>query len=712
MMTPIDFAYAFAPPHRLTVALPDSSSKTLLDCYPDHLRIAWSDDDLTRVPLAAFVTPATRWELNVCSQVDGETFAATSWRRLERWLPALAFQCESGRVQLQIDVVGAETAAIARVRLDNRDDHPHQVRVVCECPGGWAGQLPAWIDPEWPADALLAGWKDRADRVLAFGLGAEKTPVEKPTAFCMEWTLAPGEERIGWLIRPYRAYEEDLPDLRERNWAQEFGAAVSAWRDLIGRAATVRLPPALRDAFHACLADLFIMREPVADGYVAAVPGTEMYRASSPFEPLLSAIAMDQVGLHDEAAEGTRMCLDLQEPGGNWSEPRGWAHHMWGGSGFKSWAAMEHYNLTGDRKFLEGVYPRMAASSRWQEKQRARTRVLVDGVMPLTYGLMPRGMGDAGLRDGEDLYGVFLPHNIWATFADRLTVDAARILGKEDDLRELEGLLAAAQRNLLSAMERGAIKEEGYRWIPGVPGKTTGSRWGVLNAAFPTGILEPDHELVSGTLRHMQSLLSPGGLPMNLGWMAEGMWVAIAVDNLSQALLIRGERDAALRYLYAALNHGTPLFTWCEERGPEGGTDACSGDRQHLWTPVAVVRFLRDALILDWNGVLHLAWGADPEWLADSHVVGVENAPSQHGPVSYEIHRASGRTSLPGFVKLHSDAAAGRVRLHLPLAPGESAASLQTDGIGRLDGDTIEWQDLGGTTRFEVTITRDEESVD
>ena len=34
----VDFAYAFAPPHRLTVSLPGGSDKTLVDVYPDYIR--------------------------------------------------------------------------------------------------------------------------------------------------------------------------------------------------------------------------------------------------------------------------------------------------------------------------------------------------------------------------------------------------------------------------------------------------------------------------------------------------------------------------------------------------------------------------------------------------------------------------------------------------------------------------------------------------
>ena len=149
----------------------------------------------------------------------------------------------------------------------------------------------------------------------------------------------------------------------------------------------------------------------------------------------------------------------------------------------------------------------------------------------------------------------------------------------------------------MQAMDRGAIQEDGYRWIPGVPGNSGGSRWGVLYAAFLCRLLPPEHELITGTIRKFESRMSPGGLPIHTGWMKDGMWVAITLDNLAEVLLMRNEGDAAARYLYAVLNHGTPLFSWCEERGQEPGAKECSGDRQHLWTPVAVGRFLRDAMV-------------------------------------------------------------------------------------------------------------------
>ena len=50
----VDFSYAFAPPHRITVAAPSSSNKTLLDLEPGSLTAHWTYDDLRGLPLGDF----------------------------------------------------------------------------------------------------------------------------------------------------------------------------------------------------------------------------------------------------------------------------------------------------------------------------------------------------------------------------------------------------------------------------------------------------------------------------------------------------------------------------------------------------------------------------------------------------------------------------------------------------------------------------------
>ena len=702
--TRVDFAYSFATPHRLTAALPNSRDKTLLDCQPGFLRMSWTYEDLTQMPIFAFLTPTTRWDLTLTPTIDGQRFAHSTWTRADGYLPVLDNTYQDGRGSVRLEVAGGAQAAIVRVTLVNMGDKAHQFKLVVEKPGAWAGMNPAWADSETAGDLLMAGWLDQADRILVLGCGADAYPAIGATSICMVWDVPAGETRTAWVVRPYRAYGEDAIDLRSCDWAAEYEHALAAWHDLLDQATRVHIPDVgVQNAFYACLSDLFVMRESLADGHIVGTPGTEGYRAPNSYEAGIMAVALDQTRLHDESERGFELPLSLQEPDGNWTEPKGWAHLMWGGPGFKSWVTMEHYRLTGDREFLQKIYPRMLASSRWQESMRAKTRKSKDD---LTYGLMPRGMGDCGLKDGDDLYGVFIPHNIWSVYADKLSVEAARILGQSDDLPELERIYKTALEDLLRAMERGAIQEDGYRWIPGVPGKTSGSRWGVLNALFPTELLPADHELINGTLRYIESHQSPGGIPVNTGWMTDGMWVAITLDNIAEAHLVRGEGDPAAEYLYAVLNHGTPLYTWCEERGQEAYTPKTSGDRQHLWTPVAVVRTLRDCMIFERGNDLALALGMPRAWLASGESVGLDNAPTHFGEVSYTLRYDVVTHTLKGSISLPAKPLPGALVLHVRLPGGLRAKAVNTEcgGAVSADGQTVRWENPSGEISFEITV--------
>lgn len=706
----VTFDYTFAPPHRITVALPDSSNKTLLDAMPGKLRMSWTYENLIYYSFNSFMTPPTKWKVNIEPRINGHPFAQSQWRRAHEYLPVLKNRYDDAGGDLTLEIAGADTAAIAKITLANTSAQNETMTLHCEVPGNWIGYNPAWVDHQAAADHLLAGWQAPADRVVILGIGADKYLASGATVLDMQWKLKSGETRVAWLVRPYQNDEADVPALRVKDWNSEFERAETDWVNLLDRASRISIPDdGVRNAFYACLADLFIMREPIARGYLGTIPGTEVYRsAPNAFESAIVAVALDQLGLHQLAELGYRVDLDIQEPDGNWTEPKYWAHLMWGTSGFKAWVVMEHYRLSGDRAFLERRYPQMLASSRWQEKQRARTRTLdAAGQRPLTYGLMPRGMGDGGLMDGNDMYGVFYTHNIWALYADKLAWEAAQILHRTQDAAELEGIYGRARDDLLVSLRGGAIVEsDGTRWISAVPGKVTGSRWGVLNALYPTGLLSPFDPLMDGTLKYIERNMSPGGIPMHTGWMKDGMWVAIALDNVAEAHLARDEGDAAIKLLYATLNHGTPLYTWCEERGPEPNTTKTSGDRQHLWTPVAVVRFLRDALVMEDGDQLHLARGIDRSWLASGREVGIQDAATHFGTLSYRISYDSARSRLTGTIEFPASETPHKVTLHCRLPNGLKVVKVNKASEATIapDGTALEWSQPQGLVPFEALV--------
>jgi hypothetical protein len=437
--------------------------------------------------------------------------------------------------------------------------------------------------------------------------------------------------------------------------------------------------------------------------------GSQVYRQANSGEPVMAAVVIDQFGLHQESADGLRIHIDMQGADGDWTDPLGWTHDAWSVPGWKARAIMEHYKLTGDREYLEKVYPHMLASSLFQEKQRARTRVLDKGVHPLNYGLMPRGQGVCGLDNDGDWYGVFIPHNILSVYADSLSLEAAWILGKTNDKKELEQICQTAEKDLLYTMDQGAIQEDGYRWIPGVAGNRKGSRWGVLYALFPCHLLPPDHDLVTGTIRYMERNISKGGVPLHTGFMENGSWVAMALDNLAEAHLARGNGDKAAHYLYTTLNHGTPLFTWCEERGQDPGTHEISGDLQHSWTPIAVVRILRDMMVMEDGDGLNLALGTDRSWLASGKPVGVTDMPSHFGNVTYQMQYDPAKQTVSGEIKMvpkPNQQACQWTTLHIRLPEGMKVKSVDKASKATVlaNGEGIKWEGAVTEVKFNIVV--------
>jgi len=292
------------------------------------------------------------------------------------------------------------------------------------------------------------------------------------------------------------------------------------------------------------------------------------------------------------------------------------------------------------------------------------------------------------LMDGNSYYGIYYTHNIWAVFEDSLAYSAAVILNRTADAKELKAIYKSSKSDLITAMERGAILNiDGTRRLSSMPGKNSGSCWGLLNAIYPAGLLPKDHELMKNTMKYIEERMSPGGLPVHTGWMADGMWVAITLNDFAEAHLARNEGDVANALLYSTLNHGTPLYTWCEERGQDPGTEETSGDLQHLWTPEAVVRCTRDILIMEDGNTLHLLRGIVRGWLAGGEYVGIENASSRFGPVSFKIRFDKSKSRLTGEIHFPKEDLNFMTILHCPLPEKmkvvkASGANVMPDGSG------------------------------
>jgi hypothetical protein len=104
----------------------------------------------------------------------------------------------------------------------------------------------------------------------------------------------------------------------------------------------------------------------------------------------------------------------------------------------------------------------------------------------------------------------------------------------------------------------------------------------------------------------------------------------------------------------------------------------------------------------DVNG-LHLARGTHRDWLTNGEMVGIMNAPTHFGKVSYQITYHSEEKQIAAKVQLSEDSPAEWLVLHIRLPEGYKVTSMQASTNITLnpEGTEVFWNSPSG----EATVT-------
>lgn len=682
----IDFEFAFSAPHRLTLCRPSASEKVLADVSPEGIAFSRSFGDLTGFYPLSWKTPVIDIQLFLSFSTSDRNAVFNKWRRHKSGIPYLIAEGELDGAEILISAVSGKTGVIVKTEIKNNAAEDRDFFAEMSHINGWVISNKGWIDGV-NSNVLLTGNDGRADRFLCYAVGADSYPlfgmggngnqsaVQAPMAnesagirkdsmkkITAKYTLKPGGRGIGYFILPHEKYFEDLQELKNTDCEKEISEAVCNWRELLKKGASLRIDdPELMHCYNACVSDLFVMREKMGNRTGIAC-GTEKYRSANSGEPLEAEILLDTLGYTEIAEEDYRMYLEAQESDGNWQTTKGWEHESWGVCYNKANAVMTHYELTGNMGFLEKYYKNMYASSLFNYRSRRSTK---NAEKKYERGLMPRGMGDCGMMDGNDFYGVFYPPNCLSVAADGLTLEAARILGKTEDIKILEKIYGEARTDLLNSMRENLAEAGGMRIIPGIAKRAVGcSSYGCLYSFFPGNLIGADEPMLTDTVKYLESKkISEGGLPIGMGWRENGLWAAMALSNLSRAYLRMGKYELARKYLYPVLNHASPLVTWCEERDPERNTKTAAGDMQHLWTPLAVVQYITEAICFENNSEIHILAGILPQWLEDGRSLSLAGFCTSFGKTDIAADCIDGEYKF----KMETERPIGKtVILHLP----------------------------------------------
>lgn len=658
----IDFEYTFAEPHTITLSRPSASQKVIAEVAKEGIRFMWAfESQKNDYPLAWTQHPIdVRLAMNI--SVDKNAAGFTKWYRHESGAPYMFVEGNRAGVEYTVSAIATKSGIVVKTLVSNSSEVDREAHIQFAHLNMWVISNKGWIDGIHN-NVLISGNQGRADRLLVVASGADDYPMygcrnekygDEPPMSNMGYGIAEnsmkkivayfhlkkGESKTGYFFIPYKKYFEDLEKIRGLDLEQEIRSAVNEWKKLLRRGTEVEIcDRQFMQCYHACLADMFVMRERIGK-YVGIVCGTLQYRSANSSEPLEAEILLDTLGYTKEAVRDYPMYLEGQNDDGCWVTRKGWEHEGWGFVFNKANAVITHYQLTQDKAFLEKYYPRLYASTMFNHRMRQSTK---SAMSIAERGLMPRGMGDCGMMNNADYYGVFYPSNALCVGADFKTLEAAKILGRTEDVEILERICEEAKTALLKSMRENVIQEDGYVRTATVANAAASSIYGCMYSYFPCGLVKKEEPMIDGSVRYIETKqISEGGLPMGTGWMKEGLWVAMALNNIARTYLRMGLYEKAKQYLYPALNHATPFITWCEERGAEKNSAKISGDRQHLWTPLSVLQYTIDALFFEDESAVHLFAGAYREWMSERKRLSVKGLKTAYGDTTFSLERKNG----------------------------------------------------------------------
>jgi hypothetical protein len=398
---------------------------------------------------------------------------------------------------------------------------------------------------------------------------------------------------------------------------------VAGWKHHLERGMRVRLPDGqLQEAVDANRAYLLVL----LDGD-EITPGPFTYHRFWFRDAAYQVTALDRWGFHREAERVLLAFPRRQRRDGffysQWRE--------WDANGAAIWAIAEHYRLTRKERFLQEVSEPVALGARWIAKKCSRGR----RKDPRLKGLLPAGVSAEHLGP----YDYYYWDDFWSIRGLR---DAAELLRtvEEDTAAEADAAAAALESATHHSLEL-AAERLNLKVIPAGPTRGVDAAMiGSLVACYPLRLMGPHDPWIAGTAEEIRSRFCIGDAFFQ--YVAHtGFGTYLTLQLAFVELEARDPR--AWRRLRWLLDHATSTYTWPEAIHPNIG-GGCMGDGHHGWASADFLSFIRNMLVDDRPGELHILPLLPMEWRGEE--IEVRDAPTRHGLVSFKLTWPGGKPQL------------------------------------------------------------------
>jgi hypothetical protein len=701
------------------IGLPMGSHKTIVDKQGD---LKWSQWSLKRKPLDTPIGFSDQMdgELAIETSVGTDPLKVSSQQLYRGRYPFIVSTAQSGSLTLKelafaVDPdarpgeiptahSGAEAFDVVRLTFSNGGPSAADATVKLS---GRERNLPGHV-----VGNILENAAGEDVALVTDAAGAAVAAEDNGLTLAMHLPVPAGSEKTITVELPYEWPAARNGDLSRESGEALLAKAVAQWDDLWAHATRVAFPQKeLTDFYYSSIAYVLILTEFDARGDLWTLDGPAVYRQYWGRGEYFQARALEVAGFMEPARESVEHAFHEINDDGEWDFPptSGWP--AWDNSGGNAAAVWDYYLFSRDKQWLAKAYPYLLRSASWIRDHREESTLegvegIPEGARPIHrmipsrcrpepnpplkpgektywYGLLPWSYGDSGLPEGHSF-----SHNFLADYAINVTSKAATVLGRPNDAawldREYRAFTAAIRDDVNRAVTLETITPP---YLPAMPTYPQGAYSQTFLAVYPTGLYAPDDPLVSGLITRMEHE-EKQGLPTNVAWAGyAGVWPGESM-NMAETYLLRGEKQKAADMLAAALNHSYTTNVWKEEILVDvDAPRACdtphskrsnmqgTGDMPEAWGNANLVLLLRDMLLNERDGKLHLLPGLVASWVPEGKTLTLDNAPvTTGGTVGLLVEHASAKLWR---VTIDPHGIAREFILHFPF---EAGALVRVDG--------------------------------
>ncbi len=328
-------------------------------------------------------------------------------------------------------------------------------------------------------------------------------------------------------------------------------------------------------------------------------------------------------------------------------------------------AIAEYWRFTGDRAFLERVFPRVEAVVGYIDRLRQMRRTEEFRALQRLsfFGLLPESISHEGYS-AKPVHSYW--DDFWALKGLKVAAELAAALGKSELASRWGAIRDEFERDLLASISR-TIASRRIDYIPGSAELADFDPTATTIAFDPVGedARLPRRELLATFERYYSESVRRDG---SRDWDAYTPYEIRTVGTFVRL----GWRDRAQEMLRFFLEGRRPSQwnAWAEVVGRDPRRPRFVGDIPHAWVGADFIRSALDLFAYERpsDQALVLAAGIPAAWLASGLPVGVRGLRTSRGLLTYSIEREKNglRFSLPAGLAIPSGGIALRPPLDSP----------------------------------------------